>query len=372
VNKQPARIAALIILVSLVGSMERTFADSSPFELYGISINGKYDNCSTFNSGYPLLISTKINTSGPSLSVIGVIRIFDSGGQISFSDSIKILLNPNGRQLLSFKLHLNSTGSHTATIFVVDGSNESEILSNVEKLQFNLVDYSNRVDARFLYDDFSEGTYNLDNYEISPNGKWYGWFSGSKVQPGQQGVRASTTTPGNVFFSESPSPERQTMHQRTYSSLTLSTESYKNFQLNLDVRTVSQGRTSSNPNPWEVAWIFWHVVGRGTDPLDRTHFYYFLVKATGVEVGKYDGGTNPESQIILIDTPYPAQTSIKNNIGEWQNWNISVINDHIIIKVNNETAFDFMDNATFDMGRIGLYNEDSKTEFGNIRILNLC
>jgi Domain of Unknown Function (DUF1080) len=135
--------------------------------------------------------------------------------------------------------------------------------------------------------------------------------------------------------------------------------------LNLDVRTVSQG----NPNPWEVAWVFWHVIGRGTDPLDRTHFYYFLVKTTGV--GKYDGGTNPESQIILTDRTYPAQTSIKNNIGEWQNWNFSVINDHIIIKVSDETAFDFIDNATFDMGRIGLYDEDSKTEFGNIRILNL-
>ena len=50
------------------------------------------------------------------------------------------------------------------------------------------------------------------------------------------------------------------------------------------------------PNPWEVGWIFWHAVGNGTDPIDRTHFYYFLVRTNGVEVGKYDGGTNPKSQ----------------------------------------------------------------------------
>ena len=68
-NKQPALIVTLIILVSLVSSMERTFADSWPFELSDLSINGKYDNCSTFNSGYPLLISTKITTSGPSLQL---------------------------------------------------------------------------------------------------------------------------------------------------------------------------------------------------------------------------------------------------------------------------------------------------------------
>jgi 3-keto-disaccharide hydrolase len=231
------------------------------------------------------------------------------------------------------------------------------------------MDLATQLSAKYLYDDFLEGQYNLNNNEVSPNGKWFHWYSGSHSKPGNQGVRPSTTTLGNVFFLESPAP----IHEgQTYSSLTLSTRSYKNFHMNLDVRTVSQTRENSPPNPWEVAWVFWHAVGNGTDEMDRTHFYYFLVKTNGLDIGKYDGGTNPDSQQIIAIKYYPLETSIYNKIGAWYNLDIIVLNDHITVKVNNATAFDIINSASFVSGRIGLYNEDSKTEFRNIYIKPIC
>lgn len=246
----------------------------------------------------------------------------------------------------------------------------TNLAKHIKKIsKSNQTDYATQLGTKYLYDDFSEGIYSLDNYEVSPNGKWYHWYSGSQLEPGNQGVRHSTTTLGNVFMLESPAPVNE---GQTYSSLTLSTRSYKNFHMNLDVRTASQTREGSPPNPWEVAWIFWHAIGKGTDEMDRTHFYYFLVKTNGVDIGKYDGGTNPESQKIIANKYYPRETSIYNKIGDWQNWDITVLNDHMIIKVNNTIAFDIIDNASFVSGRIGLYNEDAKTEFRNVYIKPLC
>jgi hypothetical protein len=170
----------------------------------------------------------------------------------------------------------------------------------------------------------------------------------------------------------SPAGEFSPIRLLGISALTLSTRSYKNFHMNLDVRTVSQTRENSPPNPWEVAWVFWHAIGNGTDEMDRTHFYYFVVKTNGLDIGKYDGGTNPDSQQIIAIKYYPLETSIYNKVGEWYNWDIIVLNDHITVKVNNATAFDIINSASFVSGRIGLYNEDSKTEFRNIYIKPIC
>ena len=75
---------------------------------------------------------------------------------------------------------------------------------------------------------------------------------------------------------------------------------------------------------------------------------------------------------IIESKNYPNETFIKTELGKWQNWNIIVIDDRIIVKVNNVTAFDILDTASFDTGRFGLYNEDARTEFRNIYVQPLC
>jgi hypothetical protein len=299
-----------------------------------------------------------------------VLKIFVAALVIPLVVSVSSIKQASSESSWMFFTNSTENQADICNYVVNDDKLNSNLPNHIKKIsKSNQLDSAMQLSSMDLYDDFSEGTYGLDKYEVSPNGKWFHWYSGSQLEPGNQGVKPSTTTLGNVFFLESPTALNQ---EQTYSSLTLSTRDYKNFHMNLDVRTVSQTREGSPPNPWEVAWIFWHAIGEGTEKMDRTHFYYFLFRTNGADVGKYDGGTNPESQIILANKNYPQETSLYNKIGEWYNWDIVVLNDHITIKINNNTTFDIRDNASFDSGRIGLYNENSKTEFRNVHIKPLC
>jgi hypothetical protein len=207
------------------------------------------------------------------------------------------------------------------------------------------------------YDDFVGPTYKLPNKSLSPNGRWYAWSSGSTAMPGSQGVKAISS--GNAFYQNNPSATSGT---QSFSSLTLSTQSYSDFHLNLDVRTVAQTRLNTTPKVWETAWLFFHAAGSGQDDFDRSHYYYFLVKTNGAQIGKYDGAT--QGQVILANKYYP--NGPRTVMGQWQNWDITVSGDHIVVKVNGVTTFDINNAASFTSGRIGLYSENSKVEFRNV------
>ena len=371
--KQSSFLFLISLVIALVTFGQEASTDSIRTAVSHISINGKTDKCGTILAHDWFDISVAVSNDNPfKKSVVAVFKIVDSEGKTAFSNSKEIILAALENRTLSAKTRINSDGMYTVLFLIKDHLNSSHTISNVEKMDLQVLSDADILEPRYLYDDFSNGTYTLGNYQLSPNGKWFHWYSGSKVDPGEQGVRPADDGTGNVFFLESPSPVRQTKMKKTFSALTLSTESYQNFQLALEVKTVSQTRTSSTPNPWEVGWVFWHAVGNGTDPIDRTHFYYFLVRTNGVEVGKYDGGTNPESQKIIESNNYPNKTSIKTELGKWQHWNIIVIDDRIIVKVDNVTAFDIVDTASFDTGRFALYNEDARTEFKNIYVRPLC
>ncbi|MEO9321485.1 MAG: family 16 glycoside hydrolase [Nitrososphaera sp.] len=200
-----------------------------------------------------------------------------------------------------------------------------------------------------LYDNFSS-TYTLTPTYTSPNGKWYGvWNGAGSFGAAQYGGK-------NVFY-ENTSPV--TTSSNSQSALTLSTQTFKNFELSLDVSTNKQTRLNSPPNNWEVAWIFWHYN-------DNTHFKYFLVKTDGSETGKYDGGVNPTDQKILY-----TSTSPKATIGGGMHWDIYVRGSHVVIQVNGVTVFNYYDSSTYNSGTIGLYAEDSQVTFSNVNILPL-
>jgi len=53
------------------------------------------------------------------------------------------------------------------------------------------------------------------------------------------------------------------------------------FAIEASFHTEAQLRRHNAPNPWEVAWLLW-------DYVDDTHFYYFIPKPNGWELGKAD------------------------------------------------------------------------------------
>jgi hypothetical protein len=207
-----------------------------------------------------------------------------------------------------------------------------------------------------LYDDFKNGVYTLSNGQISPNGKWQSVYNGN----GSSGVK--TENGGNVFFLYPKASESQ---GDTHANLVKTTQQFSNFKMDVDVKTVEQLRRNFAPNTWEAAWILFRYT-------DYFHYYWFVLKPNGVELGKKDCSTciDPfQGQIFLStkDTP-------KLKIGDWSRWKITAVGNHISVAINGTRVVDFVDNNMSEKlasGSIGLYTEDANVEFGNTNITSL-
>jgi Domain of Unknown Function (DUF1080) len=211
-----------------------------------------------------------------------------------------------------------------------------------------------------LYDDFKSGVYTLSNGQISPNGKWQSVYNGD----GSSGVKMDIDNGSkkHVFFMY---PKASTNYNETNANLVKSTQQFSNFKMDVDVKTVEQTRRNSTPNNWEAAWILF----RYTDDL---HYYWFVLKSNGVELGKKDCNTCKDSfqgQIYLNTTENPTL-----KIGDWSRWEITTVGNQISLAINGTRVVDFVDNKMSNKlarGSIGLYTEDAKVEFGDINITPL-
>lgn len=123
------------------------------------------------------------------------------------------------------------------------------------------------------------------------------------------------------------------------------------------VATVSQARSGSPANPWEVGWIAWGYT-------DNEHFYYFIPKPNGWELGKRDPAY-PGGQRFLITgrTPYFP-------VGSWTTLRIAQDADNAItVHANDELLIKFADSEKpYLSGRIALYNEDAHARFDDIMV----
>jgi len=201
--------------------------------------------------------------------------------------------------------------------------------------------------------------------QTSPDGRWkIKYLSGGKtaVANGELTTYPTAATTGN-----------------TYSTLVMSTQTFKNFQLDVDMKTNKQLRTGAStygvngqgPQPWETAWLMW----RYNDESPRsTHHYYFMLKTNGFEFGKKDnapGDTTAEKQIFLKTASTPVV-----KIGTYQHITVKAVDYKFTISVNGTIVVDMTDPQIFDptkmvQGLIGLYEEDCSASFDNVKVTAL-
>jgi glucose/arabinose dehydrogenase len=268
---------------------------------------------------------------------------------------------------ISSVTYTDAEGIKSPADFAVDESNFAQTITRVQLPQ-NISDtqiYINGSGTRTsvrdpgslnLYDDFENGTYRLAEGQMSPNKKWLNVDSGE----GFMGVRTDlNNTNNNVFYMF---PKIAKSPAETYTSLVTTTRNFSNFDMSIDVKTQNQLRQDSLPKPWETLWVFFRYT-------DDFHYYWFVLKPTGIELGKKDCDTctRPfEGQVFLYTDEIPTLKP-----GQWSNWRINAIGNNIDVSLNGTKVIQFTDDSMSPQlasGSIGVYAEDAMIAFDNLRI----
>jgi hypothetical protein len=203
-----------------------------------------------------------------------------------------------------------------------------------------------------LTDDFSS-PYNLEEDQISPNGKWQNVYSGY----GSTGVEP--TDKNNVFFLK---PVATKSINETEAALVKSTDSFCNFEVNVDVKTVKQLRENNPPNDWEAAWFIFRYT-------DIFHYFWFVLTPNGFELGKKDCDTCTD--------PFDGQQSLATGhttsmqLNTWSHWKINAIGNHIQVFVDGKLVIDYIDNKMdpkLFCGNIAMYSEDAYVQYDNVQL----
>jgi hypothetical protein len=197
-----------------------------------------------------------------------------------------------------------------------------------------------------LADDFSSYPQGLNWSEGSAHGSWVSVFGGY----GQTGIESDGAS-GNVL---SVAPKASVSPSDTHAALVRSASSFADIDATVRVRTVQQLRTGSAPNPWEVGWVLWHYT-------DNTHFYYFIAKPNGWELGKEDPAY-PGAQRFLA-----AGSSPTYPVGAWNTVHVRQVGSSITVSVNGVQVVSFTDSERpYGSGTFGLYSEDAHVHFDDV------
>lgn len=120
------------------------------------------------------------------------------------------------------------------------------------------------------------------------------------------------------------------------------------------VRTVRQLRRG-RPNSWEVGWLVW-------DYQDNDHFYYFVPRINGWELGKRDP-VYPSGQRSLVSgrkPSFPIRTWNAIRIVQDSGQGLGVYVRGVQIAYFHDTERPYL------QGKIGFYDEDSRALISDI------
>jgi len=160
---------------------------------------------------------------------------------------------------------------------------------------------------------------------------------------------------GEITFDEEQvilKPKTSTEEYETHAALITTIERAKDFTLEIDAITQCQLRENTQPNAWEVFWIFFNY-----NPTDdgKKKTNYFLLKPNGYELGtawdEVEQGFSDTGDTMVL------------TIGEEYKYTITKTGRYLQICVNDIVLIDkeFDEDKLYDeTGCIGLYSEDAE------------
>ncbi len=210
-----------------------------------------------------------------------------------------------------------------------------------------------RTVTRILGDDFETGyALGLPWQEKQSYGAWSDQWNGL----GSTGVVPDPTRPWEDYAVLAEQPEAATARAETHSALVTSRAAYGDLRFGAKVRTAQQLRQGSAPNPWEVAWVLWHYT-------DSDHFYYFIPKPDGWELGKEDPAY-PGNQRFLAGgaaQTFPA--------GAWYAVQVEQAGSQLTVSVDGAPIVQITDGERpYLRGTLGLYTEDAAVHFNDVSV----
>ncbi len=133
----------------------------------------------------------------------------------------------------------------------------------------------------------------------------------------------------------------------THAPLAVGPEHGDRVTLRANFETIEHTRAFGAPNPWEVAWLVWHFQ-------DDEHFYYFIPKPNGWELGKRDPAY-PGGQRFLAtgsERVFP--------IGQVYEVTVQQRGTLMTVFVDGQQVVQFRDGERpYRSGRVALYSEDA-------------
>lgn len=215
-------------------------------------------------------------------------------------------------------------------------------------------------------DDFANSNWTIKDGQNSNDGKWYCRYAG-------YGTVKSTTYKGTKAMMIKPAVPSTPDGTRACSVVTR--QKFKDFDMSFNMSTERQ--TRANGNNWEVGWIFF----RQTD--QSHHYYLYIQKDGGLELGKKDMDIWEERQVFLKTTPNDRPAF---RFSKWYKIRIRCVGFHIEVWVDGIKLIDVVDDGSIgnDRGKlppppskqmlegfIGPYCEDAEAYYDRFVITNI-
>jgi Domain of Unknown Function (DUF1080) len=197
--------------------------------------------------------------------------------------------------------------------------------------------------TRLTFDAVPPG---VDWPERTTYGSWH------SVHDGFGATRVERTALGRRLWL---SPRPAADDSETFSSLVRSVRSFGDADLTVTFETLAQLRRP-RPNPWEVAWAIWRYQ-------DNDHFYYFIVKPNGWELGKEDPAYRGNQRFLA------SSSAMRFPIGRWYRLRVRHVGNEITVWIDGREVVRFSDRQRpYSSGAVGLYVEDARAVFGPVGI----
>lgn len=193
-------------------------------------------------------------------------------------------------------------------------------------------------------------------YDAAPTGRSWsertGYGPWSSVHNGFGSTRVEDTSQGRRLWL---APRAAADASETFSSLVRSVRSFANVDLTVGFETLAQLRRP-RPNPWEVAWVIWAY-------RDNDHFYYFILKPNGWELGKEDPAYRGKQRFLA------SSSARRFPIGAWYRLRVQHVGDEIAVWIGDRLAVRFRDRQRpYRSGAVALYVEDARAVFGPVTL----